>query len=68
MNRPYDGAGWPLTLTTPYGQTSFAMTSGTWPYLGRAIIVTEPGGSRQGLIKVSINHKTVTPFSPKMVS
>ena len=27
----YDGAGWPLTLTTPYGQTGFAVTSGTWP-------------------------------------
>jgi RHS repeat-associated protein len=45
----YNSYGWPGTLTTPYGQTSFtyAQTTNTDEQIYRSVIVTEPDNSRQ---------------------
>jgi RHS repeat-associated protein len=65
----YNGSGWPLTLTTPYGQTSFAMTSGSWPALDRAIIISEPGGTRQAYAFVQYcDEPQLAPYIPPYAS
>jgi YD repeat-containing protein len=46
----YDTNDWPLTLTTPYGTTSFDITDTTdseMPPNGRSIVITQPDGSVQ---------------------
>src|SRR6266496_1084342 len=49
--------GVPITMTTPYGTTSFSITDADWPDTGRSIIISEPNGSGQayGLIQYCDN-------------
>jgi YD repeat-containing protein len=44
----YDSNGWPSSMTTPYGTTTFTITGGGSIYeVDRTIIIREPGGAGQ---------------------